>query len=64
MTLDEAKTIAEIIGGADDGCADCVGDLIGALNMAFPAFKWSMTGQKVETVYCGLLAQEVIVERA
>lgn len=40
MTLGEAKGIAEIIGTADSGCSDCVGDLVARMNEKFPEFVW------------------------
>jgi hypothetical protein len=48
MTLDEAKTLARIIGTADHGCSACVGNLVDKLNEAFPAFTWVQGGDVTE----------------
>lgn len=44
MTLDEATAIARIIGTADGGCSNCVGDLVDQMQAAFPEFDWVMRG--------------------
>lgn len=40
MTDDEAKLIAKLIGFADRGCSNCVGDLVDHANRLFPQFYW------------------------
>jgi hypothetical protein len=42
MTLDEAQKIAAILAEADDGCSQCVGDLVSIANHKFPEFEWTM----------------------
>lgn len=56
LTLDEAKTLAAIIGTADGGCGVCVSDLAEKLNSSFPAFRF-VVGNVIEPTsengWCG-----------
>ena len=38
MKLEEARVVGKIVGTADGGCADCVENLLVALERAFPEF--------------------------
>jgi hypothetical protein len=42
MTLYEARRIAAIAATADNGCGECVKDIVLQLNEQFPEFKWEM----------------------
>lgn len=42
MTLTDAKRIGQLIRHADDGCTNCVGDLVDRANKMFPAFEFVM----------------------
>lgn len=48
MTLEEAKTIGEVIGRADGGCAVCVDNLCIDMNAAFPEYRWTATNDRRE----------------
>lgn len=41
MTLEEATALGAIIQTADGGCSVCVGNLVDALNRAFPEYVWA-----------------------
>ncbi len=41
MTLEEAKTVGDIVADADGGCTYCVLELIHSLNGSFSKFTWS-----------------------
>lgn len=41
MTLDEAKTVAEIIRRADGGCSNCVSELVREANERLPQFRFA-----------------------
>jgi hypothetical protein len=41
ITIKEARQVAEICSDADNGCPECVGDLMDRLIDAFPQFKWT-----------------------
>jgi hypothetical protein len=45
MTIDDAQKIAKIIGTADGGCSNCVGDLVERLSKMFPSFRWIITDE-------------------
>ena len=42
MTREEAEIVAQLIGYADGGCANCVGDLVRCANRMLPQFVWSV----------------------
>lgn len=46
MTLDEVKTVANIIGTADNGCETCIDNLIKRFNDSFPAYRLTRTGER------------------
>lgn len=46
MTLDEARKVAAIASMADDGCPNCVKDMIPRLQKAFPEFAWKYDAER------------------
>lgn len=47
MTLEEAQTLAKLLGYADGGCSNCVSGLVEHANVLFPAFRFVNTGEDV-----------------
>jgi hypothetical protein len=51
MTLDDARIIAELIGFADRGCSNCVGDLVEHANRLMPKFSFRMGKDPIAETY-------------
>lgn len=49
MTKDDANKIAFLIGFADSGCPNCVGELVYHANRLFPEFDWVMESEDCST---------------
>jgi len=48
MTEEEARKVASIIVRADQGCSNCVGELISLSKKIFPEFDWKQLCMDVD----------------
>lgn len=46
MTLEEAKSLARVIGYSDGACFVCVENLVEKVNWLFPEFQFTLTSEK------------------